>query len=99
MKEAMKPRSDLSSRKEITNAEHPGQPIGIEFNLPPPIRQKLIDLLNKYKYFFTWTPIYMVGVDREVIKHNVTGQFDHHVLLSVTSTKSGYYTSLRCIND
>lgn len=71
MKEAKKPRSELSEERVIINVEYPNQPVSIGVHLPPAIRQELIELLKKYKHVFAWTPTYMVGVDRKVIEHKL----------------------------
>lgn len=71
MKEAKKPRSELSEEGVIINVEYPDQPVSIGVHLPPTIRQELIELLKKYKHVFAWTPTYMVGVDRKVIEHKL----------------------------
>lgn len=39
--------------------------------LPVKTRQALVQLLQKYKHVFTWTPTNMVGVDRGIIEHKL----------------------------
>lgn len=56
---------------EVINWDHPDQPICIGVTLPLKTRQAFIELLNKYKHVFSWTPTGMVGVDRGVIEHKL----------------------------
>ena len=57
--------------KEIINKEYSDQPVSVGNNLPSGTRQVLIRLLKEYIHVFTWTPTYMVGVDRKVIEHRL----------------------------
>lgn len=69
--ESKRPRSELPEGKEIINREHPYQPVSVGTAFPQTTRQEFIELLKKYRHVFSWTPTYMVGVDRGVIEHKL----------------------------
>nr|KAJ0225073.1 hypothetical protein LSAT_V11C100018890 [Lactuca sativa] len=70
-KESKRPRLEGLEGNEVINWDHPDQPICIGVTLPLKTRQAFIELLNKYKHVFSWTPTGMVGVDRGVIEHKL----------------------------
>lgn len=40
-------------------------------HFPPREEKKLLSLLRQYKHIFTWKPIDMVGISREIIENNL----------------------------
>ncbi|CAH1447164.1 unnamed protein product [Lactuca virosa] len=64
-------KPDPSDGGEAINREHPDQRVTVGTTLPAKAREALVQILQRYKYVFAWTPADMVGVDRGIIEHKL----------------------------
>lgn len=51
--------------------KYPDQRVIVRTTLPARTREALVQLLQKYKHVFAWTPTDMLGVDRGIIEHKL----------------------------
>lgn len=61
-------REDMPKEKELINGDYLEEQIRIRDEVPINIRERLIDLLKKYKHVFAWTLADMVGIYRKLTK-------------------------------
>ena len=81
------PIQTLNLLKEINlGTEADKRPIYISSKLDPDFKEKLVQLLKKYRDCFAWTYEEIPGLDRQLVEHGVTNQTWLSASYSTTKT-------------